>query len=155
MRLVIRLFALIPSFLLAADGGPRSVHKFGSFSVGALLDGEFEYGCGCAFFYPPATKAKGSQIVSWAEGEPASMFLNGQLLKLNEISPTPYSNRVGERHSIKLISQTVVVTGKLKTTWACPAKSESCEANELQGSIKLQSGAATSAAIPVWGSCGC
>lgn len=83
------------------------------------------------------------------------MFVNGQLVKLNQTTPTPYSMRVGEKHAIKLTSQSVTVTGRLKTTWACPKESESCEANELHGSIHLQNGTSTSTAIPVWGSCGC
>jgi hypothetical protein len=155
MRSFISAVAIFPGLLLAADVEQRIEHRFGSISVGSLLDIEAGQGCGCSFFFPPAAKRKGTQILSWAEGEQASIFVNGQLVKLNETTPTPYPTQVGEKHTIKLTSQTVTVSGQLKTTLACPAKSESCEANELRGSIHIQSGASSSTAIPVWGSCGC
>lgn len=155
MRSLFCALAIFPGLLLAADAEHRVVHQFGPLSVGSLLNSEAGQGCGCTFYFPPKEKQKGAQVLSWEEGEQASMFVNGQLAKLDGISPTPYSTQLGEKHTIKLTSKTVTVTGQLKTTWVCPAKSESCEANELMGSVQLQSGPSMSTAIPVWGSCGC
>jgi hypothetical protein len=153
MKTWILCVLLLPS-LVAAEDAKRSLHRFDPFVVGTLLSSEINYGCGCGFYYPPAKKGEGFLLTQWELGEPASMFVDGQLIKLNVEEGASSATRIGEKEVFSLHSPVLSAKASLTCSWVCPVGQESCEVTEYVGTLHLASKRGRTS-IPVWASCGC
>ncbi|HET7797270.1 MAG TPA: hypothetical protein VFK72_05270, partial [Nevskia sp.] len=136
------------------DEAKRTFIRVGPVTLGTLLDSERGSDCTCAFHSPGDARKPRSDLLQWADGEQASMFVNGELLRLNVETSEPIGHRVGDKRPIALSSPKVTVAGVMTTTWVCPPDQEECEAVRLRGTVRITTKKG-SAKVPLEGVCGC
>jgi len=136
-----------------SDNSGRTLYKLGPVSFGTLLESEVASGCGCAFRSPK--QAEGiDYLLQWELEEPATMFVNGEVVRLKVETSSFYAKRIGEKSDIKLSSPTVSARGSMISTWVCPRKQESCELSRFKGQLSVQTPKGR-AILPLVGYCGC
>lgn len=149
------LFALVLGCAPArSDNGDRTTFKLGPVRFGTLLKSEVAIGCSCGFRSPEQAEGINSFLLQWELEEPATMFVNGDVVRLKVETSPFYAKRVGEKYDIQLSSPTVSARGSMTSTWVCPRKQEACELSKFQGSLSVQTPQGR-AVLPLVGSCGC
>ena len=138
----------------SASANNRVTLDYNGLTVGSLMKSEINNDCGCSFFTPPDKKGNGSEVLQWADGESAHMFIDKHLVSLNVETSMPYVSHLNQHVSLFLKGTGIEVTGKLSSSFVCPVSSESCEVTEFTGTLHVKKGK-KSASVQVWGSCGC